>query len=208
MNELAQKHTLTNEIPTWNAQPELESSTGQAARKSRQESVANYLGSLPGSTIRIDASADQAVHPVQQLEIKPRTLAYATLPTVDAFDWIEIINNVQAIRELNDSPLYLVVFRSTLKAGADTAALMEHDARAHAAALESSALIHYFGGIPDESGNALSFCLWEDEDAAKAISKDRRHTDAMAMVQAYESYSVEKYNVHYANGDVRLKTLL
>jgi hypothetical protein len=141
------------------------------------------------------------------LEVIPTAADYATLPTEQAFDWDEIVDSARQQRDLTADPLYLVVFRSSLKEGVDTTELMEYDRRAHEAALESPALIHYHGDEPDESGRALSFCLWENVEAAKAISRDTRHTDAMAMVNSYESYAIEKYHMHHTDNSVRLEAI-
>lgn len=141
---------------------------------------------------------------VNQLEINPTQEDYVSLPIEEAFAWDDIIQTVKVQRSLGASSLYLVAFRSTLKEGVDSSLLLEHDRRAHDAALESPALIHYFGGTPNALGQALSFCLWENADDAKAVSRDKRHADATKMVSFYDRYSIEKYDIHHADGEVRL----
>jgi hypothetical protein len=212
----------------WQTHPVLEINQDQITGKFRRESVAYFLGSLPGFSIFIDVETDQgnqnlqlrfngrapafdiksAIHKGSTLEITPRAIDYASMTTEQAFNWDEIIKSTRHERQLTTDPLYLVVFRSLLKEGADTSELMEHDRRAHEAALESPALIHYHGGKPNESGRALSFCLWENPVAAKAISRDSRHMNARAMVASYESYSIEKYNVQHADEQVRLEPVI
>jgi hypothetical protein len=212
----------------WDTHIELLLTQGQVTGKFRRESVGYYLGSLPGFTILIDVETEQGDKSVQlrledkepafsitplalevhTLEIEPKTPDYAALPITEAFDWEDILHDAYEKDLIGDeSPLYLVVFRSTLKSGADTDALVQHDRQAHEAALESPALIYYFGGSPNEYGEALSFCLWQDIESAKAISKDKRHVDATKMVSAYERYSIEKYNVHHTAGEVRLEAI-
>lgn len=137
------------------------------------------------------------------LEVIPTAVDYSRLPITEAFDWHAILHHVEQTREEQDiQPLYLVVFRSQLKSGANIALLHEHDSNAHKAALESPALIHYFGGDPDEEGYALSFCLWTDAIEAKAISRDSRHAAAVEMVSMYDSYSLEKYDIYHNNEEI------
>lgn len=139
------------------------------------------------------------------LQIEPTTPDYIELPIDVAFNWDAIVSDARQYHELESTqPLYLVAFRSQLKVEADKALLLEHDARAHDAAKESPALLHYFAGEPDEQGRALSFCLWSDEAEAKSISRDSRHAAATQMTTMYESYSLEKYDVHHDNGPVLL----
>ena len=212
----------------WDAHSELVLTQGQVTGKFRRESVGYYLGSLPGFTILIDVKTDQGDRNVQlrlngkepafniaplgskanSLEVEPKSADYATLPVSEAFEWGDILADARDKGLIGDeSPLYLVVFRSTLKSGADTDALIKHDRKAHEAALESPALIHYFGGIPNRYGEALSFCLWHDVESAKTISRDKRHMDATKMVSSYDRYSIEKYNVHHSANEVSLEAI-
>jgi hypothetical protein len=138
-------------------------------------------------------------------QIEPAHLDYTRMPIDRAFDWDSVVSSLKRYHGIETTdPMYLVVFRSQLKEGADVSLLLEHDTRAHQAAQESSALIHYFGGEPDEQGRAVSFCLWNDEAEAKAISKDSRHIAATKMISMYESYSLEKYDVYHDNEPVLL----
>lgn len=209
----------------WTAYPELEIGQDDISGKFRRESVAYYAGTFPGFAVVVEVETAAGPHSLQlrldetepafhikpilpprpQLEVMPTENDYVTMPIGEAFDWRKIVSAAKEIEPLDDAPLYLVVFRSKLRHGADTEALNEHDNRAHVAALESPALIHYFAGLPNSAGEALSFCLWRDVITAREISKDKRHTDAMAMVDQYESYSIEKYMVHHADGDILLE---
>lgn len=139
-----------------------------------------------------------------ELIVTPTSREYATLPIDEAFDWHDIVGQAKVSKSLAESALYLVAFRSTLKEGVDTSILLEHDRRAHDAALESPALLHYFGGTPNALGQSLSFCLWTNANDAKLISRDRRHADAVKMIALYQRYSIEKYNVAHASGEVKL----
>lgn len=212
----------------WRAHPVLAISQGEITGTFGRESVAYYLGSSAGFSIFVDVETVPGdrnvqlqwsgrvpaidIQPVSStsplLEVRPTTPDYASTPIEQAFDWYEIIGSARKTRKLDGLPLYLVAFRSTLKPGADTTVLTEHDHHAHEAAMESPALIHYFAGEPDESGQALSFCLWEDAESAKAISRDQRHMDATKMVSSYSSYSVERYAVQYTEGIVRLEPIV
>lgn len=66
------------------------------------------------------SETEQSLRERDELDIKPRFEDYASLPTDAAFDWDEILRLVAERRKLPATPLYLVVFRSTLKAGVDT----------------------------------------------------------------------------------------
>ena len=184
-----------------------------------REAIAIWAGSLAGLSIYIDLQTAEGTKNVQlrlnggkpafniapvnhevDLAIAPLQPDYAQLPIDQAFDWDSIVGDARQRRDLGSSVPYLVVFRSKLKEDADRQALHDHDKRAHIAAQESPALIHYFGGIPDTEGRALSFCLWENAEAAKEISRDRRHADATKMVSSYTSYSIEKYDVLHELG--------
>lgn len=135
-----------------------------------------------------------------EYEVMPLTSEFATLAIDEAFDWNEVIYNAAVRRSLGNKALYLVVFRSKLKKDVDTTPLLEHDRRAHAAAAESPSLIYYFGGFPNQQGEALSFCLWENAEDARSVSRDSRHVDATKMVSFYERYSIERYNVSLEDG--------
>lgn len=138
------------------------------------------------------------------LRVEPAMSNYVEAPIAEAFDWKQIISHAKEQRDLiENTPLYLVVFRSQLKDGVDTSSLLEHDANAHSAALESPALIHYYADIPDEQGRAVSFCLW-----TKRISRDSLHAAAAKMITLYASYSIEKYDVRHDDWDVTLLPLM
>ncbi|MEI9914022.1 MAG: hypothetical protein WDN66_03485 [Candidatus Saccharibacteria bacterium] len=144
------------------------------------------------------------VRPIEP-EIEPKSSDYAVISLEEGFDWSSIVDHARDTRNLDDRPLYLVAFRSKLKEGADIDTLLKYDESAHEAALTSPALIHYFKGDTDELGQSLSFCLWTDPESAKAISQDERHTAATQMVTSYETYSIEKYDLHHTDGASHLE---
>ena len=139
------------------------------------------------------------------LRINPISSKYHQMSVQAAFDWSQIIADAKKAHGLNKEPLYLVAFRSKLKRDADVEALLAHDTRAHDAAKESPALLHYFGGRPDNEGFALSFCLWSDREAAKSLALEARHKAAIQMVRHYESYALEKYEIHHADGAISFR---
>ena len=120
---------------------------------------------------------------------------YATLPIQEGFDWSSALGDAPFER------LYLVVFRSVLRATADIDLLYEHDELAHAEAIEAGGLLFYFRGVTNERGESLSFCLWENGEHARRASGSPSHQAAMGMVsQMYESYSLERYDLLKVGG--------
>jgi hypothetical protein len=68
------------------------------------------------------------------------------------------------------------------------------DADAAAAAREMPGLLFYFAGVPRETGECLSFCLWDNQVSAQAASAHSPHLKAMEMgVKHYEYYTLERY---------------
>jgi hypothetical protein len=200
----------------WQELPEVEVVQGAIRGRLRRENVSFNLGSLTGYSVYVGLETEDGPHELllglngreprfsiqvaeqekDDFTITPVREDYAYQGIQDGFDWEDIIARAKQHHELDtDNPLYLVVFRSQLKAGVDTALLLHHDHQAHEAAKQSPALLYYFGGEPDEEGRALSFCLWSDQEEAKELSKDARHMAARKMVSMYESYSLEKYSL-------------
>src|SRR5215217_8299134 len=120
---------------------------------------------------------------------------YATLPIQEGFDWSSALGDAPFER------LYLVVFRSVLRATADLELLYEYDELAHAEASEAGGLVFYFRGVTNERGESLSFCLWESREQARRASGGPSHREAMGFVsQMYESYSLERYDLLKVGG--------
>ena len=128
-------------------------------------------------------------------QLSPIHPDHATLPIQEAFNWSS---------SLGDAPferMYLVVFRSLLRATADLELLYEHDELAHAEAIEAGGLLFYFRGEINERGESLSFCLWENGEQARRASGSPSHRAAMGFVsQMYESYRLERYDLLKVGG--------
>lgn len=200
----------------WETHPEVILSQDGAVGRFRRDSIAYCLGSLSTYSIFVEASTATGPRPIQlrldggvpafsikTLEVAPTRADYAGVGIHEAFDWNTIMRSVNETRTLNQPP-YLVVFRSQLKPNADVKAILEHDRKAHEAALKSPALIHYFGGETNEAGQSLSFCLWENDEAAREVARDINHIKASKMVREYEDWSIERYDVHVTDGQVHL----
>jgi len=128
-------------------------------------------------------------------QLSPIHPGYATLPIKEGFDWSSALGDAPFER------LYLVVFRSVLRATADIDLLYEHDELAHAEAIEAGGLLFYFRGEINERGESLSFCLWGNGGQALRASGSPSHREAMGFVsQMYESYSLERYDLLKVGG--------
>ena len=120
----------------------------------------------------------------------PIDSAYANLPIEEGFNWSS------SLGEARFEGLYLVVFRSVRRAGADLELLQEHDDQAYAAALEASGLLRYFKGEVNGRRECLSFCLWESREQALSASGGATHRWAARLsAEMYESYVVERYDL-------------
>jgi len=120
---------------------------------------------------------------------------YATLPIQEGFNWSSSLGDARFEK------LYLVVFRSLLRATADLELLYEYDELAHAEATEAGGLLFYFRGVINERRESLSFCLWENGEQARRASGSRSHRAAMGIVsEMYESYSLARYDLVKGGG--------
>ena len=133
-------------------------------------------------------------HPVGLHEVcrrlSPIHPDHATLPIERAFNWSTCLSGVPFDR------LYLVVFRSVRREGADLDLLKEYDDLAYAEALEAGGLLCYFKGEMNERRECLSFCLWESREHAQRAAGGASHTSATRITaQMYESYRLERYDV-------------
>ncbi len=135
----------------------------------------------------------------QIVPIHPR---YANLPIEQGFDW-----HSSLLGGPFDS-LYLVVFRSVRRAGADLDLLREFDDMAYEEALESGGLLRYFKGDMNERRECLSFCLWETREGARAAANGSSHGKAAEITAAmYESYRLYRYHVVQRNGEIQFQPL-
>ena len=120
---------------------------------------------------------------------------YATLPIQEGFNWSSSLGDARF------EQLYLVVFRSVLRATADLELLYEYDELAHAEATEAGGLLFYFRGVINERRESLSFCLWENGQKARRASGSPSHRAAMGIVsEMYESYSLARYDLVKGGG--------
>jgi hypothetical protein len=92
--------------------------------------------------------------------------------------------------------LYLVVFRSLRREGADLDLLGERDHLAQEEALGSGVLFRYFEGEANERRGCPSFCLWEVCAAAERAARGAYHArSARISAWTYERYDLERYNL-------------
>jgi hypothetical protein len=128
-------------------------------------------------------------------QLSPIHPDYATLPIQEGFNWSSSLGDAHFER------LYVVVFRSVLRATADLDLLYEHDELAHTEAIETGGLLFYFRGVINERRESLSFCLWENGEQARRASGSPLHRAAMGIVtEMYESYSLERYDLVKVGG--------
>jgi hypothetical protein len=138
-------------------------------------------------------------------QLSPIHPDYATMPIQEGFNWSSCLGDVRFER------LYLVVFRSVLRVGADLELLWEHDRRVQAEAVEAGGLLCYFRGVINEQRECLSLCLWESREQALRASGAPLHRAASGIVaETYEAHSLERYDlikVGGAKGDLTFRPL-
>jgi hypothetical protein len=140
--------------------------------------------------MRMDLDHRQAgfIHACRRLS--PIHPEHATLPIQEGFNWANLLGEMRFER------LYLVDFRSVLRATADRELLRELDKRAHAEALQAGGLLFYYRGVMNERRECLSFCLWQSREQARRASGGPLHRAARGIAaEMYESFSVECYDV-------------
>lgn len=141
-----------------------------------------------------------------ETQIKPRSLEYRKSSIEEGFDWSKIMEILAAKQDLTNAQLYLVVFRSTRKSDTDEATelgetleerIARLDAAAHAEAAQSDTLLHYFAGDVDEdTGRAMSWCLWTDMAGARSAISGPAHRDAFRQVgELYEDFDLETHTI-------------
>lgn len=115
---------------------------------------------------------------------------YMVLPIADGFAWKAYFADTP------ERDWYLVVFRSKHCADADEILLERLDTAAGHAAQASDGFVCYFPGVPSQTGECLSFCLWEDEYSAKQGSTHPIHREAAEKgVGQFAYYRLERYRV-------------
>ncbi len=129
--------------------------------------------------------------------ISPVRSDYQNLPIEQGFDW-------PVIADHDFDQLYLVVFRSVRLPDADLDLLRWFDDLAYAEALASGGLLRYFKGDADGRHRCLSFCLWEDREAALRAAGSKKHAQAASITaRMYVSYDLERYDMTPGNGGGR-----
>ena len=129
--------------------------------------------------------------------ISPVHPDYQNLPIEQGFDWPVIAGH-------DFDTLYLVVFRSVRLPDADLDLLRWFDDLAYAEALASGGLLRYFKGEADGRGHCLSFCLWENREAALKAAGGKKHAQAASITaKMYVSYDLERYELAPGDGDRR-----
>ena len=119
--------------------------------------------------------------------LAPVCPGYAGLPIEEGF-------GREPLREEPFLRLYLVVFRSLRREGADLDLLGERDHLAQEEALGSGVLFRYFKGEANERRGCLSFCLWETRGHAERAAGGAAHSGAARIsAQTYERYDLERY---------------
>lgn len=117
-------------------------------------------------------------------------MAYQQRPTSEGFNWSDILEQTAV------NSAYLVAFRSTRTPDADVELLNYLDEQAHEEALESDGLLVYFQGEATEQGECVSFCLWENPQAARKASQGPKHQAAIrSTASMYEQFTLERYTV-------------
>jgi hypothetical protein len=130
------------------------------------------------------------------LRISPKHPDYATRPIQTGFDWSPLYGCSFGL-------LYLVAFRSVRLPDADLVLLREHDDRAYEEALRSGGLLRYFKGHANESGECLSFCLWQSGERAREAASASSHKAAASITaRMYISYVLDRYWLKKAGGEL------
>lgn len=136
------------------------------------------------------------------IELAPVREDYATAGIPSGFNWAEYFSDVEVL------DLYLVVFRSERRVGADVERLTEYDDFAHEEAMNSAGFHYYFKGQAAESRECLSFCLWESREHARAAARGAHHRLAVGITEEmYDSYDLERYIVKKRNGKLAFRRL-
>lgn len=89
--------------------------------------------------------------------------------------------------------MYVVVFRSVVRADANRDLLRWLDTAAHAEAITSGGLLEYVAGSDD--GAKASVCVWASRDHADKASRLPMHQRAVAHAPGmYESWTITTYS--------------
>ncbi|KAH9827870.1 UPF0643 protein [Teratosphaeria destructans] len=158
------------------------------------------LTSLP-DTARLFALALTTLAPIRA--------DYATAPYLDSFNWNEVFRNLrnlitEAGLDWRDQEFYVVIFRSTLKEGADRDWLGKLDAESHREACQSGGLLKYWFGECDSSRRNLATCVWRDREDARAGGQGPWHARARSSAgELYEQINFFTHRFFVGNGAER-----
>lgn len=142
-----------------------------------------------------------AQHDLLQAPI-PITDWYMLVPIEEGFSW------QTCFERIDGGEWYLVAFRSKHRADADEAFLTLLDDNATRAAQTTPGFLHYFTGEPIQTGECLSFCLWENREAAVAGASHRAHGVAKEFgLTNYEYYRLERYYIRKTSGKLTFTPL-
>ncbi len=107
---------------------------------------------------------------------------------------------------------YFVVFESTRKQSAMNGSLIEKkleeaDAQAYREVSQMPGFRGYYRGQLDiKTRKCRSFCVWENEESARASGKQPKHQEAIRLTNgAYEQYDVKRYVVIGVKGSLRFE---
>lgn len=113
---------------------------------------------------------------------------YMLLPIEKGFDWQGCFIDVEA------GEWYVVVFRSKHRYAADEDFLNWLDRKATEAAQKTPGFLYYFTGTPLLTGECLSFCLWQNRQAAIAGAAHPEHRVAIEQgINSFEYYELERH---------------
>ncbi|GIK02788.1 hypothetical protein Aspvir_006849 [Aspergillus viridinutans] len=115
--------------------------------------------------------------------LRPVRADYATAPYADSFNWSSVFAFLHDLstREgytWSRTNFYVVVFRSTLLAGADVDRMHELDARSHQEAIASGGLLKYWFGTTNARRENLATCVWRSREDAHRGGTGPWHREA------------------------------
>ncbi|KAI5800075.1 hypothetical protein EDC01DRAFT_648830 [Geopyxis carbonaria] len=130
--------------------------------------------------------------------MRPVTEAYSTTPYIDAFNWHEVLSELQRIivneqYVFPETSYYVIVFRSQIPPTTDRSHLGDLDAAAHIEAVKGGGLLKYWFGTPNGDYRNLATCLWRNREDAKIGGAGPDHARAMREVrELYLEWRVER----------------
>lgn len=118
-------------------------------------------------------------------------------PIEQGFDWKKCFINIE------HGEWYLVVFRSKYHHNADQDFLHWLDQKATEAAQQTPGFLYYFNGVRLPTRESLSFCLWNNREAATRGAAHLFHRMAKDLaLMNYEYYQLERYRIYKKHGNL------